>query len=153
MEIFDKAIQLAKMALERGHPEVLDSPPPSQRAGDWRLYMQAVKVLVKAVENVAREGRNANAANVIDEIEHLAQQHGTGWEKVSERGKTWYYKDYETADDLIDTLGFIQSLNVVFKRMDENPIEQTRHLRLTQNDYHQIFNPKKHFSMEVSRGH
>lgn len=152
MEIFDKAVGLARMALERGHPEVMDQAPPSRRSGDWRLHMQAVKVVIKAVENVAREGQAVNAKTVVAEIERLEQQHGIGWEKVVEKGKTHYYKDFANADDLIDTLGFIQSLNVHYKRTDDNNIKEARHLRMSQNDYHLVFNPKKHFTMEVGRG-
>ena len=148
MEIFDKAIHLARIALERGQPEVLDRAPPSNRPGDWRLHMQAVKVMIKAVENVAREGGTVNAANVVAEIKSLRTQHGTGWERVTEKGKNWYYKDFENGDDIIATLGFISALDVHFDRYDNNDIKQSRHLRMPENDYHRIFNPKMHFALE-----
>lgn len=148
MEIFDKAVQLARVALERGHPEILDHAPPSQRAGDWRLHMQAVKVLVKAVESVAVSGKPVNAQNVVAEINDLRVEHGTGWERVTEKGKVWYYKDYPNGDGIIGTLAFLKSLDVFFDRYDENDIKECLHLRMPENDYHRVFNPKRHFTME-----
>lgn len=152
MEIFNKAIQLARITLERGQPEILDRPPDSRRAGEWRLHMQGVKVLMMAVENVARAGGRVDAQHVIGEIEALEARHGTAWQKAKEGGKTWYYKDFNESGQLIETLEFIRKLDVHYKRLDQNPLDEAMHLRMSPNDYHRIFNPLKHFNMETGRG-
>jgi hypothetical protein len=162
MEIFNKAREYAQQAVGDRNFEVLDDDSHFTNEGEWRLHKQAVKVLRMAVENCAKEfprfglitdkGVTPPPAitvdRVIEQIDALEQKYGVGWSHEGD----WYYKDFTSSTDLIDTLGFFRKMGVVYKREDRNPLSQAIHLRVSDVDFDVIFNPEQDAQREEGRG-